>query len=162
MIVYLKLILSSSNFSFELIAKLIRALHENFEDKLIEKDSKLHSKLHNETKENSKELSFTLVKHKNLSEQKRFPVVTIDDINDRGDLDLEIVDKQVYQRLLHLEATISSQMMDEIKFNYELRSKNAKYRLNVSAICVKLITGNKSSVSIKETDVEHTPASEWK
>ena len=94
--------------------------------------------------------------------QVRQPAVTIDDINDNGDMELEIKEKQVYRRLMHLESTISGQMIDELKSNYELRSKNAKYRLNVSALCVKLITGNKSSVSIKENDAEQIPASEWK
>ena len=88
--------------------------------------------------------------------------ITFDDINDHGDMELEIKEKQVQHRLMQLENTISGQMIDEVKSNYELRSKNAKYRLNVSAIWVKLINSSKSSVSVKEDEADQLQPSEIK
>lgn len=57
------------------------------------------------------------------------------EIVDHDSYELLEKERKVYERLVELERnTISGQFIDEIKSNYELRSKNAKFRLNVSAV----------------------------
>lgn len=66
---------------------------------------------------------------------------------------------EVENQLLILEEVISGHRIDQLKSNYELRSKLAKFSQNVSSICVKLIRSDKQYVTIKEEDVAQYPPS---
>lgn len=80
------------------------------------------------------------------------------DFEDEIDIIIEEKKDHVENQLLELEEVISGQQIEQVKTNYELRNKLAKFnQATISSIWVKYVLSSKQTVAVSEYDVAQLP-----